>query len=203
MISRSYIHMRKTTISIWDHFGTSLYTQQACICILCTYNQNFCWFRIQCFFNLLFFITSHIQTTSQELLHNSIGMSRSNYFRHKPGLYNKNYSPQPLLAPSLDSDTRESAGYSSEGPPQQKTVLRAPINHGSHQVRLSSCEALCVQAEGFPFKLSKYQHYVHSANNLPKGNERNTTKVIALTQGGQIFSCGFEREDCLQWINGL
>lgn len=205
MISHSYSLIRKTMI--YFHFGPfwhfSIYTVGLYLYFV---NKILVGFKFSVSLICYFVITSHIQATSQELLQDSIGMSRSNYFRHKPGLYNKNYSPQPLLAPSLDSDRRESAGYSSHRqppPPYKKTTLRPPINHGSHQVRLSSCEALCAQAEGFPFKLSKYQHYVHSANNLSKGNECNTTKVIAFMQGGQIFSCGLEKEDCLLWINGL
>lgn len=205
MISYSYNHFKKTMI--YSHLGPfwhfSLYVLGLYLYFL--HKQMYFVVSFLLFHNLLFFVTSHVQT-SQKLLHDSIGMSRSNYFRHKPGLYNKNNSPQLLPASSSDSDTRESAGYHCHSTPSRKkkeTILRAPINHGSHQVHLSSCEALCVQAEGFPFKLSKYQHYVHSANNLPKANECNTTKVIALTQGGQIFSCGFKKEDCQQWINGL
>lgn len=124
MISHSYSLIRKTMI--YFHFGPfwhfSIYTVGLYLYFM---NKILVGFKFSVSLICYFVITSHIQATSQELLQDSIGMSRSNYFRHKPGLYNKNYSPQPLLAPSLDSDRRESAGYSShrQPPPTKKLPL--------------------------------------------------------------------------------
>lgn len=129
MISCSYNHFKKTMI--YSHLGPfwhfSLYVLGLYLYSLHK-KSNFA-VSFLLFHNLLFIVTSHVQT-SQKLLHDSIGISRSNYFRHKPGLYNKNNSPQLLPASSSDSDTRESAGYHCHSTPSRKKKKRKKLSLG-------------------------------------------------------------------------